>query len=87
MLLHSNLNTYLSENCSGDVCILSAVQWINENAQAYISKSAPVRDAKKENVSIQSKETFTRLCTLKRDVLKNNTHHVLMVFWHKMCSF
>ncbi|XP_056103312.1 RWD domain-containing protein 2B [Rhinichthys klamathensis goyatoka] len=61
MLLHSNLNTYLSENCSGDVCILSAVQWINENAQAYISKCAPVRDPKKENVSMQSKETFTRL--------------------------
>ncbi|CAM4535239.1 unnamed protein product [Leuciscus chuanchicus] len=61
MLLHSNLNTYLSENCRGDVCILSAVQWINENAQGYISKSALVCDPKKENVSMQSKETFTRL--------------------------
>ncbi|CAM4535319.1 unnamed protein product [Leuciscus chuanchicus] len=51
MLLHSNLNTYLSENCSGDVCILSAVQWINEKH----------KDISKENVSMQSKETFTRL--------------------------
>ncbi|ROL44339.1 RWD domain-containing protein 2B [Anabarilius grahami] len=61
MLLHSNLNTYLSENCSGDVCILSAVQWINENGQEYITKSVPVSDPKKENVSKQSNETFTRL--------------------------
>ncbi|RXN06095.1 RWD domain-containing 2B [Labeo rohita] len=61
MMLHSNLNTYLSENCIGDVCILSAVQWINDNAQTYITKSVPVSDPKKEDVLMQSKEIFTRL--------------------------
>ncbi|XP_016104556.1 RWD domain-containing protein 2B [Sinocyclocheilus grahami] len=61
MMLHSNLNTYLSENCIGDVCILSAVQWINDHAQAYITKSVPVSDPKKEEVLMQSKEIFTRL--------------------------
>ncbi len=60
-MLHSNLNTYLSENCSGDVCILSAVQWINDNAQTYITKSVPISDPKKEEVLMQSKEIFTRL--------------------------
>lgn len=61
MMLHSDLNTYLSENCSGDVCILSAVQWINDNAQTYITKSVPVSDPKKEESLMQSKEIFTRL--------------------------
>ncbi|XP_073695756.1 RWD domain-containing protein 2B isoform X2 [Garra rufa] len=61
MMLHSNLITYLSENCSGDVCILSAVQWINENTQTYITNSFPVSDPKKEDLSMPSKEIFTRL--------------------------
>lgn len=61
MMLHSNLNTYLSENCIGDVCILSAVQWINDNAQAYITKSVPVSNLKKEDVLMMSKKIFTRL--------------------------
>ncbi|XP_051975426.1 RWD domain-containing protein 2B [Xyrauchen texanus] len=61
MQLHSELNTYLSASCCGEVCVLSAVQWIQDNAQTYISKSVPVSEPKKENVSMPSKETFTRL--------------------------
>lgn len=61
MQLHSALSTYLSENCCGDVCILSAVQWIKDNAQTYVSNCVPVSEPKKESVLTQSKEAFTRL--------------------------
>lgn len=60
-LLHSDLSAYLSENCCGDVCVLSAVQWIKDNAQKYVTRSIPLSESKKESVSTQSKESFTRL--------------------------
>ncbi|KAI7813563.1 RWD domain-containing protein 2B isoform X1 [Triplophysa rosa] len=59
--LHSDLSAYLSENCCGDVCVLSAVQWIKDNAQKYVTRSIPLSESKKESVLTQSKESFTRL--------------------------
>ncbi len=44
------------------MCVFfSAVQWINDNAQTYITKSVPVSDRKKEEFLMQSKEIFTRI--------------------------
>lgn len=60
--LHSDLNTYLMDNCPGEVCMLSVVDWVRENAQLYIVKSSSTSLATmKESQSPQTKETFTRL--------------------------
>ncbi|XP_030633678.1 RWD domain-containing protein 2B [Chanos chanos] len=59
--LHTDLNSYLLENCCGDVCVLSAVEWVKDNAQTYINKSVPASVPKKEPTQPQSSETFTRL--------------------------
>lgn len=61
MQLHSDLNNYLTENCRGEVCVLSAVQWIKDNACVYFTKSAAFSEPKKEHALTQPKTTFTRL--------------------------
>lgn len=60
--LHSDLNAYLLENCSGEVCILSAFEWVKDNAAMYIYKSAPAVVTRKDTtLSGASEDTFTRL--------------------------
>lgn len=42
--LHTDLVLYLSENCQGEVCVLSAVDWLKDNLHLYVTScSAPTR--------------------------------------------
>ncbi|CAM4419015.1 RWD domain-containing protein 2B [Caretta caretta] len=36
--LNTDLKTYLKRNCSGEVCILNAREWVKDHAAAYIDK-------------------------------------------------
>nr|DBA34457.1 TPA: hypothetical protein GDO54_002014 [Pyxicephalus adspersus] len=57
--LHSDLNTYLKDNCNGDVCILSAVEWVKDNASTYLNLACP---ADHQNETVTSEDSiFTRL--------------------------
>ncbi|KAM6224552.1 RWD domain-containing protein 2B [Rhynchocyon petersi] len=38
--LNTDLNTYLQENCCGDVCVLNATEWVREHACDYLSRDA-----------------------------------------------
>ncbi|XP_062409204.1 RWD domain-containing protein 2B [Sardina pilchardus] len=60
--LHSDLNSYLLENCSGEVCLLSAFEWVKDNAAQYIDKSVSAVVPKKDaSSSVPTQEAFTRL--------------------------
>ncbi|XP_056415496.1 RWD domain-containing protein 2B [Hyla sarda] len=57
--LNSDLNTYLRSSCSGDVCILSATEWVQENAETYLNKATPT-DNQQEAATLED-SIFTRL--------------------------
>ncbi|XP_010903830.2 RWD domain-containing protein 2B isoform X2 [Esox lucius] len=64
--LQSDMNSYLSENCLGEVCVLSAVEWVRDKAHQYLkddNMSAPTTSPGREQSasSPQSKEQFSRL--------------------------
>ncbi|XP_046873758.1 RWD domain-containing protein 2B [Hypomesus transpacificus] len=60
--LHSDLNTYLIDNCCGEVCVLFVVGWVRDNAHLYIENSSPTTWATKSVSDFPpTKDTFTRL--------------------------
>ncbi|XP_035241273.1 RWD domain-containing protein 2B [Anguilla anguilla] len=59
--LHADMNAYLKENCCGEVCLLSAVEWVKDNAHVYIAKNLAANSLKKVASAAQPVEVFTRL--------------------------
>lgn len=60
--LHTDLNAYLVENCQGEVCVLSAVDWVKDNLQLFIKKSLSAAPTpKKDFASAQPRDFFSRL--------------------------
>ncbi|KAM6945941.1 RWD domain-containing protein 2B [Aplochiton taeniatus] len=57
--LHVDLNRYLLENCQGDICVLSAVEWVRDNGHLYIIKSRSFTVM--ESASQATPQVFTRL--------------------------
>lgn len=42
--LHSGISNYLQTLSPGDLCVISLINWLTENAQSYFSLQAPVDD-------------------------------------------
>lgn len=60
--LHADLNAFLMESCQGEVCVLSAVEWVKDNLHLFISRSSSAApSSKKESVCPQPQEVFSRL--------------------------
>ncbi|KAL3991536.1 solute carrier family 12 (sodium/potassium/chloride transporter), member 2 [Sarotherodon galilaeus] len=60
--LQALLNAYLMENCQGEICVISAVEWVKDNLQLFIDKSLLEAPApKKESASPRMPEVFSRL--------------------------
>ncbi|XP_039985796.1 RWD domain-containing protein 2B [Xiphias gladius] len=60
--LHTDLNAYLMENCQGEVCVLSALDWVKDNLQLFINESLSAASApKKEPSSPRTRGVFSRL--------------------------
>lgn len=57
--LHIDLNRYLLDNCQGDICVLSAVEWARDNCQLYVTKSRSTPAT--ESASQTTPQVFTRL--------------------------
>ncbi|XP_075707072.1 RWD domain-containing protein 2B [Rhinoderma darwinii] len=57
--LNSDLNTYLISNCSGDVCMLSVTEWVQDNAETYLNTVTPTDNQQGEATSEDA--IFTRL--------------------------
>ncbi|CAJ1065120.1 RWD domain-containing protein 2B [Xyrichtys novacula] len=81
--LHVDLNTYLSENCQGEVCVLSAVDWVKDNLQLFMNKSlSAAPTCKKETASSQSEEVFSRLWIYSHHIY-NKTKRKNILEWSK----
>ncbi|KAM3616207.1 uncharacterized protein V6R79_014324 [Siganus canaliculatus] len=59
--LHTDLNSYLAENCQGEVCVLSAVDWVKDNLELFIKRSLSAAPAQKKESSPRPPEIFSRL--------------------------
>ncbi|XP_043927323.1 RWD domain-containing protein 2B [Protopterus annectens] len=59
--MNADLNTYLKENCIGEVCVFSAAEWVKENAASYVSKETETVSKVKENDASSKDTVFTRL--------------------------
>ncbi|XP_075892913.1 RWD domain-containing protein 2B isoform X2 [Nelusetta ayraudi] len=60
--LHTDLNSYLAENCQGEVCVLSAVDWVKDNLQLFIKKSLSAAPTpRKDSSSARPQDFFSRL--------------------------
>ncbi|XP_029923754.1 RWD domain-containing protein 2B [Myripristis murdjan] len=82
--LHADLNTHLTENCRGEVCVLSAVEWVKDNSHLYISRSASsaALPSKKESASPRPPELFSRLWIYSHHIY-NKTKRKNILEWSK----
>uniref|UniRef100_A0A1A7XQY3 RWD domain containing 2B n=1 Tax=Iconisemion striatum TaxID=60296 RepID=A0A1A7XQY3_9TELE len=55
--LQARLNKYLMENCQGEVCVLSAADWVKDNLHLFINKSLLTAPTQRK----ESQEVFSRL--------------------------
>ncbi|XP_071371628.1 RWD domain-containing protein 2B [Centroberyx affinis] len=79
--LHADLNAYLKESCRGEVCVLSAVEWVKENSLIYINKSSSAAlPSKKESAS--PSEVFSRLWIYSHHIY-NKTKRKNILEWSK----
>lgn len=81
--LHSDLNAYLTETCQGEVCVLSAVDWVKDNVELYINKSLSAAPApKKQCASPRPQEVFSRLWIYSHHIY-NKTKRKNILEWSK----
>ncbi|XP_040279101.1 RWD domain-containing protein 2B isoform X2 [Bufo bufo] len=57
--LNSDLTAYLRSNCNGDVCILSATEWLQDNAETYLHSVTPTDNV--QGAAPSEDAMFTRL--------------------------
>ncbi|CAI9579345.1 unnamed protein product [Staurois parvus] len=75
--LHSDLNTYLKTNCNGDVCILSAVEWVKDNASTYLNIVFPT-DHQKGMAMTPEDSVFTRLWIYSHHIYNKQKRKYIM---------
>ncbi|TDH14700.1 hypothetical protein EPR50_G00023010 [Perca flavescens] len=81
--IHTDLNAYLMENCQGEVCVLSAVDWVKDNLQLFINNSLSAAPApKKESSSPRPQEVFSRLWIYSHHIY-NKTKRKNILEWSK----
>ena len=81
--LHADLNVYLAENCQGEVCVLSAVDWVRDNLQLFINKSLSAAPTpKKESCSPRPQAAFSRLWIYSHHIY-NKTKRKNILEWSK----
>ncbi|XP_030060146.1 RWD domain-containing protein 2B [Microcaecilia unicolor] len=59
--LNADLCTYLKNTCSGDVCILSATEWIKDHSAVYFSKEHTPSSPTETSTDAAKDAIFTRL--------------------------
>ncbi|XP_036393264.1 RWD domain-containing protein 2B [Megalops cyprinoides] len=79
--LHMDMNSFLKENCCGEVCVLSAVEWVKDNIHRYISKNpsttapAPIT---------QPEEMFTRLWIYSHHIYNKSKRKNILEWAHDL---
>ncbi|KAM4628327.1 RWD domain-containing protein 2B [Polymixia lowei] len=81
--LQSDLNAYLMENCQGEVCVLSAVEWVKDNSHLYINKgSSTAMASHRESACPPPPEMFSRLWIYSHHIY-NKTKRKNILEWSK----
>ncbi|XP_071994763.1 RWD domain-containing protein 2B [Engystomops pustulosus] len=74
--INSDLSTYLRSACNGDVCILSATEWVQDNAETYLDSATPT-DNQPGGVAAED-AIFTRLWIYSHHIYnKQKRKHIL----------
>ncbi|KAJ7320505.1 hypothetical protein JRQ81_020016 [Phrynocephalus forsythii] len=82
--LNAELMKYLEGHCAGELCILSAREWIKDHAIAYISKEHPSSTVQKSNAQ-KSEHIFTRLWIYSHHIY-NKQKRKNIIDWSKELS-
>ncbi|XP_072313633.1 RWD domain-containing protein 2B [Eucyclogobius newberryi] len=82
--LHSDLGAHLSESCLGDVCVLSAVDWLKDHLHLYRGPSSPsASPTQREPATALPRElVFTRLWIYSHHIY-NKTKRKNILEWSK----
>ncbi|XP_022044899.1 RWD domain-containing protein 2B [Acanthochromis polyacanthus] len=84
--LQTHLNAYLTENCQGEVCVLSAVDWVKDNLQVFVNKSLLVTPVpKKEPASSQPQEVFSRLWIYSHHIYNKSKRKNILEWSKELC--
>uniref|UniRef100_A0A6J0U0P5 RWD domain-containing protein 2B n=1 Tax=Pogona vitticeps TaxID=103695 RepID=A0A6J0U0P5_9SAUR len=84
VLLNAELIKYLEKHCAGEVCILSAREWIKDHAAAYISKEHQSSIVQQSNLQ-KSENVFTRLWIYSHHIY-NKQKRKNIIDWSKELS-
>ncbi|XP_066455133.1 RWD domain-containing protein 2B [Eleutherodactylus coqui] len=76
--LNSDLSAYLKSSCGGDVCILSATEWLQDHAESYLT---PVDDQRGGGVAAGD-AIFTRLWIYSHHIYNKNKRKYILE-WSK----
>ncbi|XP_042313066.1 RWD domain-containing protein 2B isoform X2 [Sceloporus undulatus] len=82
--LNTDLITYLQKHCIGEVCILSAREWIKDHAAAHISKEQLSSSVQKSDVQ-KPEDIFTRLWIYSHHIY-NKQKRKNIIDWSKELS-
>ncbi|XP_077397187.1 RWD domain-containing protein 2B [Festucalex cinctus] len=80
--LHARLNTHLADTCMGEVCVLSALEWLRDNLRAFVDKSSSAPPPKRDAVSPLRREAFSRLWIYSHHIY-NSTKRKNILEWAK----
>uniref|UniRef100_A0A8D2L1D5 RWD domain containing 2B n=2 Tax=Varanus komodoensis TaxID=61221 RepID=A0A8D2L1D5_VARKO len=82
--LNTDLISYLKKHCAGEVCILSAREWIKDHAADYVTKDLPSSTVQKSNTE-NLENIFTRLWIYSHHIY-NKQKRKNIVDWSKELS-
>ncbi|XP_061733918.1 RWD domain-containing protein 2B-like [Nerophis ophidion] len=78
--LQAGLRAYLTEVCLGEVCVLSAADWLRDNLRAFLSETAS--PAPPESHASPPREAFSRLWIYSHHIY-NSTKRKNILEWAK----
>lgn len=80
--LHSDLGEFLRETSQGEVCVLSAVDWLKDNLNLYTPAPATTVPAQPQSPLTLPHEVFTRLWIYSHHIY-NKTKRKSILEWSK----
>ncbi|XP_075053232.1 RWD domain-containing protein 2B [Mixophyes fleayi] len=78
--LNSDLNAYLRSSCNGDACILSATEWVKDNAATYLNTVSSTDD--QPGIQTSEEAIFTRLWIYSHHIYNKNKRKYILE-WSK----
>lgn len=83
--LNSDLKTYLMQNCSGEPCLLSAREWVKDQAATYIDRELSPSSVTTSNAMRSEDVVFTRLWIYSHHIY-NKQKRKNIIEWSKELS-